>query len=380
MEFTSRLKAVQVKMDSKDIDLVVLGSSPNFQYLTGSSLNWRRFRDLSSPADSVFIPREGDPVILMGTSYTKKVNDSWIEDVRQLGMFEDFKPAVKAIIEDLVGKVSKVAIGEYTSSIMVLTLANYCKGAKFSSAKGLMEDIRSVKSQNEIEKLQKVAKLTDDVMDRIISQLDEGDTMRETNLKIETMGRMVQASDVSFPCTSGFYKADSLSNEEIFNYDSDQGLEEGTSIAFDVGFVLDGYCSDWGRSFYFGKPREHIATAYSTLMTAVVETIDAIGEEINKVNEIFPFIEMVCDREGYGDYLRKRHPFGIIGHQIGVEVHESPWLKQDNEHELVDGMVFCIEPKLWNNGEYYLRVEDMVLIENGKAKSLTSFDRDRFEL
>ncbi len=91
-------------------------------------------------------------------------------------------------------------------------------------------------------------------------------------------------------------------------------------------------------------------------------------------------IEKVCDREGYGDRLRERLPQRMVGHQIGVEVHEDPWLRPDQKQELVDGMVFCIEPKLWHRGEYYLRVEDMVLIKNGKAESLTTYDRELFKL
>ena len=98
------------------------------------------------------------------------------------------------------------------------------------------------------------------------------------------------------------------------------------------------------------------------------------------MDEVFPSIEKVLDREGFGDYLRARLPSGMVGHQIGVEVHEDPWLKPGDSQELVDGMVFCVEPKLWLRGEYYLRVEDMVLVKNGEAESLTNYDRMRFVL
>jgi Xaa-Pro aminopeptidase len=69
-----------------------------------------------------------------------------------------------------------------------------------------------------------------------------------------------------------------------------------------------------------------------------------------------------------------------VGHQIGVEVHEPPWLKPENEHELEAGMVMCLEPKLWHAGEYYLRVEDMVLVKEDKAEFLTDYDREQFQL
>jgi Xaa-Pro aminopeptidase len=328
----------------------------------------------------VFVPLVGDPIILVGMGSKSKLSNSWIEEVRGLGMFEDFRPAVRDIIKDLVEDPKKVAVGEYTWSTMVLSLAQYCKGAKFSSAEGILDDLRCIKSQDEIVKLRNVAELTDDVMEVVINELEEGDTMGETTLKIERLGRMQRATDISFPTTAGFCKSDSKSTEEVFNYDKNQGLEDNTSIAFDVGFVLDGYCSDWGRSLYFGDPGDHIANAYPSLMMAVMETMEAIGDDIQKVNEIFPHIEKICDREGYGSYLRKRLPDGVVGHQIGVEVHENPWLKPSNDNYLENGMVFCMEPKLWNKGEYYLRVEDMVLIKNGKAESLTTYDRERFIL
>jgi len=379
-DFGRRISGLQAKMEERGLDLVVLGAGPDFQYLTGTQVEWRRGRDLMNPADSVFVPRVGEPVILCGMGSTGKTKESWIKDVRGLETFEDPTPLVKRVVEGLVGEKASVGIGEYTSGKLMLTLASAYKGAKFRSAEGLLDELRAVKENEEVDWLRKAAKLTENVMGRIIDQVAEGETMRGLGLKVETMGRMIGASDVSFPSTAGFCRSGSEPTEAVFNYGPEEPLKPGSSVAFDVGFVLDGYCSDWGRSFYFGEPEEHISKAYAALQAAVVETLDSIGGKVHKLNEIFPSIERVLDREGYGDYLRARLPDGTVGHQIGVEVHEDPWLKPKNSRELVDGMVFCVEPKLWSRGEYYLRVEDMVLIRNGKAESLTVYDRERFGL
>lgn len=379
-DFKRRLDGLQARMEEKNLDLVVLGASPDFQYITGTSVEWRKGRDLRYPADTVFVPKEGAPIVLTGIGSSGRVKDCWITDCRSLGMFENFNPAVKDIVKDLVDEPKRIGIGEYTWGTMVLSVASNCPGTKFKSAEGLMDDLRKIKDSDEIKKLRAAAKLTDEVMEIVIEQIDEGDSMRGTQLKIESKGKLKGASDISFPPTSGFVKTGGESGESVFNYDKDAPLEEGTSIAFDIGFVLDGYCSDWGRSMYYGKPEKHVEEAYHTLQSAVVETIDNIGDDIKKVNDLYPSIEKVCDREGYGDYLRARLTTGMVGHQIGVEVHEDPWLKPDEHQELVDGMVFCVEPKLWNKGQYYLRVEDMILIKNGKAESLTTFDRAMFQI
>ena len=138
---------------------------------------------------------------------------------------------------------------------MILTTA--CRKASFITAEGMLDDVRMIKEQDEIKKLLKSANLTERVMSTILDQVKSGETMRRLALKIESMGRMLGASDVSFPIKAGFCKTGSNQTEEMFNYSEEQGLEEGSSIAFDVGFVVDGYCSDWGRSFYFGKPDEY---------------------------------------------------------------------------------------------------------------------------
>ena len=377
-DYRKRLESLQGLMEEKGLDLVVYGASPDFQYLTGTTVEWRKHRDLNYPADSVFVPREGEPIIMAGLGNTGKIKECWIADQRPLGMFEDLKPTVKKIMEELEYPET-IGIGEYTWGSLVLAVANYSRGAKFRSAEGLMDKMRMIKDSYEIEKLKRVAKLTEAVMGKVIEEIDEEATTQGLNLKIEHLGRGLGATDVSFPTTAGFCKSGS-EPVGVFNYEPEQKLETKTAIAFDIGFVLDGYCSDWGRSVYYGEPEEHIEKAYPALMTAVVETIDAMGGEVQRVDQIFDHIEKVCDREGYKDRLLERLPNRMVGHQIGIEVHEDPWLKPGSTQELVDGMVFCVEPKLWHKGEYYLRVEDMVLIKNGKAESLTTFDRELFQL
>jgi Xaa-Pro aminopeptidase len=380
VNFRRRLSWLQTKMEEKRIDLIVYGNSPDVQYLSGSQADWRRCRDLRHPEDCLFVPRDGDPILMSGVYSAEQVKTSWIKDIKNVGLLHDFKPAVQNVIRELVSELKTVAIGEYTWSNMTLAVASICKGAKFINADGLLDDLRMIKEPEELKKLKSSAKLTEDVMEEVITGVSEGDTMHELTVKIETMGRKRHASDVSFMPKGLFYKSGGPTTHLASNYDQDQGLESGSSIAFDVGFILNGYCSDWGRSFYLGTPGEPLSKAYEALEASIIETIDAIGEEVHKTNEIFPSIEAVCDREGYGDELRDWQPNGIVGHQIGVECHEPPWLKPKDGMKLQDNMVFCMEPKLWKNGEYFLRVEDMVLIRNGKAESLTNYNRVRFQL
>jgi len=99
-----------------------------------------------------------------------------------------------------------------------------------------------------------------------------------------------------------------------------------------------------------------------------------------RIGDMPKIILAKLDELGYGDRFRARVPDGTLGHQIGVDLHENPWIKPDCDMKLLPGMVMCIEPKLWLPGEYYLRVEDMVLVTENGAESLTDFNRELFEL
>jgi Xaa-Pro aminopeptidase len=386
MNFERRLRGLQEKMEEKGIDLAVYGSCPNFQYLTGLPIEWRRGRDLIQPEDNVFVPREGVPIITLTEGSMDHAEASWIKDVRQAERGEDYKDTVKEVASALGWDGGRVGVGENLWSFTWLDMARAFEGAKFRRGDELMDHLRMIKEPAEIVLLKKVGRLTDEAMEKAISGIGEGVTIQELLLEIEMIGRKLGASDVSFAFSAGFVKSGSEPNGRINNYnyararEMDQPLESGTEIYFDVGFVMDGYCSDWGRNVYWGTPDDNVKRAYKALQRAVVETVDEMRDSSMRVCEVFDSIEASLDRDGYGNYLRARLPQRDVGHQIGVEVHEPPGLKPVNKDLLQEGMVMCLEPKLWHDGEYYLRVEDMVLIHKDRAEFLTNFDRELFEL
>ena len=243
-----------------------------------------------------------------------------------------------------------------------------------------MDNLRMIKDDREIRKLKKAAKITDEVMTEIVPKIVEGVTQKKLELEVEFQGKQLGASDVSFPPTVGFVKAGSEVSADPFTYPKEKGLVPGTSIAFDMGFVVDGYCSDFGRSFYFGPANKEVNKGYDALQQSVLETVDKMTDSSMKVCQVFPILEKTLDRFGYGDYLRTRLPNKNLGHNIGVEVHEPPWLSPEYNELIHKDMVLAVEPKLWHAGQYYLRVEDIVLVGSKRSKLLTSFDRELFQL
>lgn len=380
MNYSRRLAGLRERMEEGAIDLVVYGSCQNFQYLTGLPVEWRRGVDLMHPEDNIFVPRKGEPILTLAPGSGGHGEDSWIGDTRVIERGESYPGMVKKVAMDLGWEEGRIGVGDHVWGSTWREVARSFKGASFRGASSLMDDLRMIKEPGEIEALRKVAKVTDEVMGEVIPGIESGTTQNEIRIVIEMLGRKAGVSDISFPPNGLFIKSGSEPTPEPYSYPRDEGLVAGTSIAFDVGFVMGGYCSDWGRSMYWGPVGEDIRKGYVALQRAVVETVDKMHAGSMRVCDIFPSIEGFLDEDGYGNYLRARLPDGTVGHQIGVEVHENPWLKTVNHHELKEGMVMCLEPKLWRAGEYYLRVEDMVLIHKDRAEFLTNYDREQFQL
>jgi len=119
-------------------------------------------------------------------------------------------------------------------------------------------------------------------------------------------------------------------------------LKEGTAIAFDFAYVMNGYCSDYGRSFYFGKAPERIKDAYKALQSAQVTLIETVKPG-DKINTYLKILRDELDRYGLRDNLFEHSVRIPMGHQIGINVHELPWINRYAEETFKPGMVLCFE-------------------------------------
>lgn len=380
MNFERRLKGLQEKMLKTDIDLVVYGSCQNFQYLTGLLVNWRRWVDLGCSIVNVFVPKKGEPILTLDEDSSEQARHTWIKDCRTLAKKENYQDMLRRVISDFDLEGRNIGLGNHVWGSTITQIATLLKNPRFLRADGLMDDLRMIKDVEEIDRLRKSATLTDQVMEKVVPKIEEGVTQKELELEVELEGRRLGASDVSFPPTAAFVKSGSEVSPSPFTYPREKGLAQGTSVAFDIGLVVDGYCSDFGRSFYFGPANAEVKKGYEALQQSVIETVDEIRDGGTRACEVFPALEKVLDRLGYGDYLRARLSTKNVGHNIGVEVHEPLWLSPEYEDVLRKNMVVALEPKLWHAGEYYLRVEDIVLIGPKKTEFLTNFDRNLFQL
>ena len=375
----NRREKILKKLNESGLDGLLFASGANFQYVVESnSYFWQRYCfNLDEPVAGariipeamVYLNKEGKSTILT-TPLLKEHFDTTLNDV-VVSYVDQFEDELTKIID---GK--KIGIGRDCESWFRKTLK-----VKLIEVEDIFYDLRRIKDEKEIALMTKLGKFTDDAVMYVCKHLKPGMTMFDAERMIVDYGLQNGMADLSFPPTCGFKTRNTENAQSIEPFENDRKLVEGTMIAFDIGYMDRGYCSDWGRTVYVGRAPELVKKGYEALQAGETYMLSKIVPGVTKFGELYGFICDKVEELGYYDYLRfKRDETGGNGHHIGSEVHELPFLVPGDELVLQPGMIFCSEPKMFFKNEGYMRVEDMILVTEDGAKFLTNFPRDLFEI
>jgi Xaa-Pro aminopeptidase len=209
--------------------------------------------------------------------------------------------------------------------------------------------------------LMKAIRASDMAIDSVAPTLRPGMTERDVAWRLEQAMREHGADAESFPTIVAAGPNAALPHHRA----SDQPIREGEPIVIDMGARVDGYCSDLTRTFFLGAPDETFIRIYDTVHAAQLTAIGALqsgmtGEEADRL------ARDLIEEAGYGEN------FGhALGHGIGLAVHEMPRVGRRSQDRLEDGMVFTIEPGIYVSAWGGVRIEDVVILEGGRARVLS---------
>lgn len=366
------------------LDGILFAAGANFQYLSEcTSYFWQRnCFNLNAPVMGshiipecmIYMNREGKTTIL--TIPSKKDHFDTVKNDVVVSYMDQFEDELRHIVD---GK--KIGIGRDCEEWLVRTLKEADPAIETVSVETIFDGIRRIKDDYEISQLRRLARFTDDAVMYVVRHMQEGMTMFDCERGIIDYGLSHGIQDLSFPPTCGFKTRNTENAQNIEPFEPERKLVPGTMVAFDIGYMDQGYCSDWGRTVYYGKAPELVRNGYAALQAAQCYMISQIEPGVTRYGDLYSYICDKAEELGYYQYLRfKREERGGNGHHIGTDVHEVPFLTYDSDLILQPGMVFCSEPKMFFPNEGYMRVEDMVLVTETGAESLTKFPRDLFEI
>nr|WP_246421487.1 Xaa-Pro peptidase family protein [Texcoconibacillus texcoconensis] len=280
---------------------------------------------------------------------------------------EDPWQLVKKAIESRGIGVKKVGVEKQEMSLArAEQLSEVFAGVDIVRADEQVHALRKVKSENEIDALRKAAKLADYGVQIGIESLELGKTEVEVLADIEAALKKKNVVGMSFSTMVLFGEKTSDPHGNPGN----RRLQRGDFVLFDLGVIIDGYCSDITRTVVYGEANEKQREVYETVLRAQNETL-ARCQAGTQIGELDKTARKLIEGAGYGQYFPHR-----IGHGLGIDVHEAPSMHEHNKETLVDGMAFTIEPGIYHPEIGGVRIEDDVVIENGNAVCLTNFPKE----
>ena len=238
---------------------------------------------------------------------------------------------------------------------------SFLKGCELIPAQELLDGLRASKDEEEIAAMLQAQKITDAAFGEILNYIRPGLTEQEVAARLVYELLRRGARKVSFDPIVAAGANGSMPHA----VPGETVIQKGMFVTMDFGCVYDGYCSDMTRTVAVGQPTQEMERVYETVLTAQKAGIAAARAGMPG-RELDAAARKVIEEAGYGDYFT--HSFG---HSLGLEIHESPNASPSETRPLPVGTVISAEPGIYLPGRFGVRIEDVLVLEEGGCRDIT---------
>jgi Xaa-Pro dipeptidase len=367
-DYAQRRAKVSDRMAQAGIDLLFLPISGDLEYLTGIPRREPSFGNVSYRHGWVagaFLRPGKDPLVVLPRMITEfELPAGASRDIVVVNETDDGDAVLARIAKDL-GPVKSLAVGARTWAETLIHLRQALSDPSISNADDLINPLRRIKSSEEMERMTAAARIVDEVMaligPQVLPGVTEAELAAEVSLEMSRRGSRVESFD------TGIISAGPLDQRDAGTRLTTQPIRDGTSVSFDFGAVVDGYCSDFGRTIFVGEPDAEFRRVYDLVIASQAAGIKAARPGVT-ASAVDRASRQVIEEGGYGKWFRHR-----TGHAIGLDVHEYPFISVEDTTPLEPGMTFTIEPSIFWPGHVGARIEDVVLCEANGARKLNHY-------
>jgi Xaa-Pro aminopeptidase len=350
--FKERIEKVRKSMISKNLDCVFVKGDPNRNYLSGFTGD-----------ESFSIITMDKAFFITDSRFTQQARQQveGYEVVEYTGIFQDFFADItkKLNVKNIGFEENIVSYGEYKKLSKNLD-------AKLVPMDGIIEDIRLVKEENEVEVIRKAAEIADKAFSHIVKFIKSGMSEREVGLELEFTMKKLGARDLSFPSIVASGVRSCLPHGQA----TDKILKNGEFLTLDFGCIFNEYCSDMTRTVVIGQPSDKMVEIYDTVLQAQKNALEVIKAGL-KASVVDEAARSYIKEKGYGQY------FGHgVGHGVGREIHEGPRLSPTSEAILKAGMIITDEPGIYIPDFGGVRIEDLILVTESGCEVLSKSPKD----
>ncbi len=376
MDFEQRMSTFQERL-GEVADLAFLPVSADLQYLMGVPRDLPNFGAVLHPGawvEGAWLAPGQPPVLALPRMSAEFGGLGGSGDLRVHVLQDHDDPAalVRKILRDLaLSERPRVAISDATHGSTVSALQELLPGASFLSATEVLRPLRVIKSEDEIEVMRRAGAITEAAFASVLGKLAHGMTELDVVSEIDHQLRRHGSLGPSF--TTSLYNS-GPGHPLLFGQRQatwPRSLTPPVSILFDFGAILDGYCYDFGRSVFFGDPGKDYLEVFELVMSSQAAGIAALRAGRATAAEADAAAREVIAAAGHGEAFRHR-----LGHGIGLDVHEPPFLTASDSTLLQEGMLFTVEPSITRFDTFSARVEDVVVVRPDGGEPLTAGFRE----
>lgn len=336
-------------LKQKNMDAILVAPSEEMEFIMGHNTH------LCERFQALIIKNDGTYFYICNLLTVEEVQAVLGPEIKVYGWFDGdgFIDTVKKAFEEnnLIGKT--IGVNSTERAFIILQIME-ALDVKFVNGKPLLEEMRMIKDEEELENLRMAARITDESYEELLKFIRPG--IKEVDIA-NKMNEIFKAKGAD----EGFTMVCSGPNSSYPHYAGNQRvIQEKDMMILDWGCTYKGMCADMSRTVFVGAISEEERKIYEIVLKSQQAGVKAA------VNGAFiPDVDRasreILEKEGYGDNF-----FTRLGHGIGYSVHEAPDIKASNPRHLEPGMVFSIEPGIYIAGKVGMRVEDIVAVtENG---------------
>jgi len=344
----ARVAAVQRALHEQGAEFLLVPASADFVWLTGAHAR------VSERLLCLVVPRGGAPVCIVPKLEAEALGAEcpWLE---RIAWDDDRDPW--PLLAGRLGLERRPALllaeGFRVGPLLALAERTRCRPAAPA-----LEPLRAVKDAEELKHLATAGAHADQVVMEAAEWMRPGMTEREVQ-------RFVFDRFEALGDTEAWAIVASGPNSALPHHmTSLRRLEAGQVVVLDVGAYTEGYASDITRTFWLGTPPADAETIYGIVDEARRAGIAAVRAGV-PAEAVDRAARAVIERAGYGPNFLHR-----TGHGVGLEIHEAPYLVGGNQRPLAAGMTHSVEPGIYLNGRFGVRLEDIVAVEEGGARRL----------
>lgn len=362
MHSESRLAGLRSHLEHESVDLFVALRPANVRYLTGF--------------DRVFDEEPGS-LAIVEADRAYVITDSRFETAARAaaegGPWEIVISAQEPL-RALIGMIAEQGVGtvaaESSMPHRLFELLSSDSGADVISTDGWVEKLRAVKDAEEIERIERAQALTDQAFEHILSFVAAGRSELEIALELEFFMRRNGSEGVAFPPIVASGPNSAMPHAGV----TERILAEGDFLKLDFGARVDGYCADMTRTIAIGTADDRQREIYETVLAANLAGLLALSAGVAG-SEVDAAARRVIVDAGFGE----RFGHGL-GHGVGLEVHEGPSLSARATELLPAMAVVTVEPGVYLPGFGGVRIEDLVVVEEGGCRVLTRSPKELIEV